>query len=220
MAALPPNGQTPDFPRENYRCLDCWRSMKLQPGAVTVAPRIFGLLPARSLREGLTLIPAGPAETNQPSLTSDTGREPSASQFPSLRSAPHLVLGFPKLVSDARRRLEPANKLAAMARAMIDQTGERLALSDLHRLQAALTLAKGDRIGAESSLRMAIAIPREQGSKTWELRAAIDLARLWQSLAHCAVRYESTLAGANRSFVSNGRMTATGAIASELNAKS
>ena len=35
----------------------------------------FRLLPAGSLREGLTLIPGGLAETNQPSLASDTGRD-------------------------------------------------------------------------------------------------------------------------------------------------
>jgi hypothetical protein len=44
-----------------------------------------------------------------------------------------------------------------------------------------LALKKGDYIGAEASLRKAMVIAREQGSKTLELRAAIDLARLWQS---------------------------------------
>lgn len=68
-----------------------------------------------------------------------------------------------------------------MASAMIDQTGERLALPDLHRLQAALALIKNDHIGPEVSLRKPMVIAREQGSRTWELRAAIDLARLWQT---------------------------------------
>ena len=90
---------------------------------------------------------------------------------------------------------------------MIDQSGERLALSDLHRLQAALTLAKGDRIGTESSLRMAIAIPREQGDETWELRAAINLARVWQSLERivpCAMKVR-LLARTGHSLVTRSR---------------
>ena len=79
--------------------------------------------------------------------------------------------------------LEPACELAAMANAMINQTGETLALSDFHRLEGALALAKDDHEGAETSLNKAVAVAREQGSRTWELRAAIDLARLWLSSA-------------------------------------
>ena len=73
---------------------------------------------------------------------------------------------------------EPACRLASMANAMIDQTGETRAMSDFHRLEGALALARDDREGAEASLKKAMAVACEQGSKTWELRAAIDLARL------------------------------------------
>ena len=46
----------------------------------------------------------------------------------------------------------PAKDLAAMAQDVIEATGERYSLSDLHRLQAALAKADGDSEGAESSL--------------------------------------------------------------------
>ena len=52
-------------------------------------------------------------------------------------------------------------------------------LSNLHRLQGALALGKGDSASAETYLQQAVAVAQKQGSKLWELRAATDLARLW-----------------------------------------
>jgi predicted ATPase len=40
---------------------------------------------------------------------------------------------------------------------------------------------KGDVDAAEASLLKAIEVAREQEAKSWELRAATDLARLWQA---------------------------------------
>jgi tetratricopeptide (TPR) repeat protein len=76
---------------------------------------------------------------------------------------------------------EPALKLAAMAQAMIDDTGEAVVLADLHRLEGALALEAGKHERAEACLEKALAVARDQGSKLWELRAANDLARLWGS---------------------------------------
>jgi class 3 adenylate cyclase/tetratricopeptide (TPR) repeat protein/ABC-type transport system involved in cytochrome c biogenesis ATPase subunit len=73
-----------------------------------------------------------------------------------------------------------AAKLANMAQEIIDQTGEKYALSDLHRLQAALAQADGYSEIAENHLDTALEIARQQGAKLWQLRAAIDLARLLQ----------------------------------------
>jgi tetratricopeptide (TPR) repeat protein len=75
---------------------------------------------------------------------------------------------------------EEAAVLAMMAQEMIDETGETYALSDLHRLQAAIAMAGDDAATAEERLGAALDIARRQGGKLWELRAAIDLARLWQ----------------------------------------
>ncbi|MEX3009320.1 adenylate/guanylate cyclase domain-containing protein [Hoeflea sp. TYP-13] len=75
---------------------------------------------------------------------------------------------------------EEAAELASMAHDIIEQTGETYALADLHRLNAALANADGDSVAAESHLSSALDVARKQGAKLWELRAAIDLARLWQ----------------------------------------
>lgn len=72
-----------------------------------------------------------------------------------------------------------ARELANMAEEMIEETGETMALAELHRLKGALALDAGDRHSAESSLNEAITIAQRQSSKMWELRAAIDLANLW-----------------------------------------
>lgn len=75
---------------------------------------------------------------------------------------------------------EEAAELALMAQELIDETGEAYALSDLHRLQAAIALADDDRATAERYLATALDVARLQGAKFWELRAAIDLAGLWR----------------------------------------
>ena len=73
---------------------------------------------------------------------------------------------------------EEAAELAMMAQESIDETGETHALSDLHRLQAAI--AGDDTETAEKYLVTALDVARRQGSKLWGLRAAIDLAGLWR----------------------------------------
>jgi class 3 adenylate cyclase/tetratricopeptide (TPR) repeat protein/ABC-type transport system involved in cytochrome c biogenesis ATPase subunit len=75
----------------------------------------------------------------------------------------------------------PARDLAAMAQDVIETTGERYSLPDLHRLQAGLANVDGNREAAEKQLLVAIDVARQQCSRLWELRAAIDLARLWQA---------------------------------------
>ena len=76
--------------------------------------------------------------------------------------------------------LEQAHRLASMAQNMMDETGESFGLVDFHCLKAALALADGDSEAGEHSLNNAIEVAREQGSKLCELRASIDIARLWQ----------------------------------------
>ena len=88
-------------------------------------------------------------------------------------------------VEAARRSLalgsrEQASELAEMAQELIDKTGETYALSDLHRLQAAIANAGNDTEAAERHLGTSLDIARQQGAKLWELRAAIDLANLWR----------------------------------------
>jgi len=70
----------------------------------------------------------------------------------------------------------------ADAQTMADATGTRLWDSDYHRLKGELLLARDPAAGqdAEIAFRQAIDIARRQSAKSWELRAAVSLGRLWQ----------------------------------------
>ena len=65
--------------------------------------------------------------------------------------------------------LPPTEELRAHAR------GER------HRIKGELLLMKdtADAAQAESSLQQALAVARDQQAKSWELRAALSMARMW-----------------------------------------
>jgi predicted ATPase len=55
--------------------------------------------------------------------------------------------------------------------------------AELHRLRGVSILAKAEPASLESgekSLRMAIEVARARQFRSWELRASVDLARLWQ----------------------------------------
>lgn len=66
------------------------------------------------------------------------------------------------------------------ALAFVDETNERFLEAELYRLQGELLLMQGRQADAEASLRQAIEVARRQQAKSWELRAATSLARLWQ----------------------------------------
>ena len=78
-------------------------------------------------------------------------------------------------------RLEEGLETAAAALQMVEQSQDRWWQAELHRLQGELTLAlPGDHArAAEAAFHDAIAIARAQQAKSWELRAATSLARLW-----------------------------------------
>jgi predicted ATPase len=50
----------------------------------------------------------------------------------------------------------------------------------MHRLRGELLLSIQERAQAEDSYRQALAVAKRQSAKTWELRAATSLARLWR----------------------------------------
>jgi len=74
---------------------------------------------------------------------------------------------------------DDAAELAMMAQELIEETGESHALSELYRLQAAIAKVGDDTEAAERNLGTALDVARQQGANLYELRAAIDLARLW-----------------------------------------
>jgi predicted ATPase len=72
--------------------------------------------------------------------------------------------------------------LLAEALAMVDTTGERHTEAELHRLHGELLLRQAvpDAPQAEACFQRALDVARHQQAKSWELRAATSLARLWQ----------------------------------------
>ena len=60
------------------------------------------------------------------------------------------------------------------------ETEDRWAAAELYRVRGELLRAGHDPIAAERCYFQAIDIARQQSAKSWELRAAISLARLWR----------------------------------------
>jgi predicted ATPase/class 3 adenylate cyclase len=82
----------------------------------------------------------------------------------------HAMAGQPKAGLDA---LAEGMKLAQI-------TQERWAVAETYRLRGTLLLSNHEHARAEDSYRKALTIARNQNAKFWELRAALDLARLWR----------------------------------------
>jgi len=68
--------------------------------------------------------------------------------------------------------------LLAEARALGEVTGSRLWTPEFFRLEGELLVAS-DSVAAEVAYRRALDLARSQGTRSWELRAAVSLSRLW-----------------------------------------
>jgi predicted ATPase len=95
-------------------------------------------------------------------------------------------------------RVEDGLAIVVEALTMADKTGERVCEAELYRLKGTLTLQKfqvsgfkfqvenphsafrNPQLEAEACFLKAINIARQQQAKSWELRASVSLARLWQ----------------------------------------
>ena len=66
--------------------------------------------------------------------------------------------------------------------ALTEKTGERFAASECYRVKGELLLmqAAANAQEAETNFQLALNIARHQQAKSWELRAALSLSRLWQ----------------------------------------
>jgi class 3 adenylate cyclase/predicted ATPase len=96
--------------------------------------------------------------------------------------------------SGSRGQTVEGLSLLAEALATGDRTGERGWAAELHRLQGELLLAQAgarQRVPeAEVCFHQALDVARRQQTKSWELRAAMSLARLWQQQGKRAEAYE------------------------------
>jgi len=73
-----------------------------------------------------------------------------------------------------------ADRAIQQAFALMERTGERRFESNFYQVLARLQLAKGEIEEAEASINKAIEVARTQKAKILELRATIELVRLWQ----------------------------------------
>jgi len=78
-------------------------------------------------------------------------------------------------VDDAWRCIEEAT-------ISIETTNERWCEADVHRVagEIALTSPEPDATKAEAYFERALAVARVQQARSWELRAAMSMARLWR----------------------------------------
>ena len=101
-----------------------------------------------------------------------TGAEVSQPYFLALLAEAHGTMG------------QPEAGLTALAEALtvVDKTGERWYEAEIHRLKGALLLQQNanNQAEAENCFHQAIVVAQNQQAKSWELRAATSLARLWQ----------------------------------------
>jgi predicted ATPase len=78
---------------------------------------------------------------------------------------------------------DEAQRCSDQAIAAVETTNERWSEAEVHRIAGEVVLMSPDRNAAkaEDYFERALAVAREQQAKSWELRAATSLARLWRS---------------------------------------
>ena len=79
-------------------------------------------------------------------------------------------------------RFDDAWRCIGEAMAAMDTTKERWREADIHRIAGEIALTSPERnvAKAEACFERALAIACEQKAKSWELRAAMSMARLWR----------------------------------------
>jgi DNA-binding winged helix-turn-helix (wHTH) protein/predicted ATPase len=89
-------------------------------------------------------------------------------------------------------QMEAGLAVVAEALTLMDKTGERWYAAELHRLRGELFLRQTvpDMAQAEAHLQQALVIARYQQTRSWELRAATSLARLWLRQGKCQTAYD------------------------------
>ncbi len=88
-------------------------------------------------------------------------------------------------------QVEEGLRLLAEALAAFEASGRGDMLAEAYRLQGALLLRQSapDPTQAETCFQQALAIARRQQAQSWELRATMSLARLWQQQGKRAEAY-------------------------------
>jgi predicted ATPase len=82
----------------------------------------------------------------------------------------------------AAGQVEAGMGVLADAQALVECTGERYQEAEIHRLRGELLLKRSasDASPAEAAFLEALAVARRRAARSWELRTATSLARLWR----------------------------------------
>jgi predicted ATPase len=96
-------------------------------------------------------------------------------------SRPHCLVLLAEAAGHAGQ-VEQGLSLLAEAQTVVKANGQGDLLAEAHRLQGELLLRQAipDATQAEACFQQALTVARRQQAKSWELRAASSLARLWQ----------------------------------------
>jgi class 3 adenylate cyclase/tetratricopeptide (TPR) repeat protein len=92
---------------------------------------------------------------------------------------PFLLTTLAQTYQSAGQPQEGLNRIAEAIK-IAEATQERWAEAEMHRVQATLLLSVHEHAAGEESYCRALTVARRQGARFWELRAALDLARLWR----------------------------------------
>jgi predicted ATPase len=91
-------------------------------------------------------------------------------------------MGLTLLADTYRKVQQPQNGLQQLEDAInvTDRTQGRYYEAEMHRVRGEIFLSMHDNSAAEASFHKAINVAQHQSAKTWELRAAMSMARLWR----------------------------------------
>jgi predicted ATPase len=80
-------------------------------------------------------------------------------------------------------QIEEGLEVLSKALEVVERTGERYYEAELHRLRGELLRMQGETGDekVEACFRKTLEVARRQEARSWELRAAMSMSRLWQS---------------------------------------
>jgi predicted ATPase len=133
---------------------------------------------AATMVQGCVMALTGNASNAVPTIGSGMATYRSTGSTMSLSSIlPNLARAHAELgkFDDARRCVDEAI-------ALVEATKERWCEAEIHRFagETALMAPERDTVKAQAYFERALAVAREQQAKSWELRAATSMARLWR----------------------------------------
>jgi predicted ATPase len=92
---------------------------------------------------------------------------------------PFVLTALAEVQGHAMQPEEGLKRLVEAAN-LVEATQERWSEVEMYRVRGTLLLRVGRQAAAEDSYHRALSVAQRQSAKFWELRAALDLARLWR----------------------------------------